>query len=474
MKKVREENIPLINYINEVKEGDVSDNQDVQRYFCSDKSFINGIGVTILTGDYLPPLILAEVPFGEELVQKYIVDGLQRTTALMMIRYGNHKFAGTFEDNKIEYQAKKLDENGVAIKDEEGNFIWEKKIFDIKNKTYDDFPKELKKRIDTYQLRIATYQNCTMEKVSKLVRKLNQHKSMNVSQQSITWIPTYARKIKQIADGEFFKNSIEYKDNYRKNGEYLQIVCRAVMNVFHMDNYKKEAKKIANYLEDNSSMNEFNIIQNYFERIEKICGGNYKDTFVKKDIAIWVAVFDKFTKLGMPDNKFAEFLSVLKSELHSKNINSTCYDELNELRGTTDKGVVVKKIEVFTALMMEFFNKQEGDVICDTENIEKSTDNKNSNEVTLTFVRENVDENLTEEDVSTYSDMVEDCVKIDSPIYEKCQTALIALVAYACKNDRDKEFEKWVKKHQNQTSFAPVQKTNYIFMKNSFDRMLEA
>ena len=34
--KIREENIPVINYTEEVKEGDVNDNQDVQRYFCSD------------------------------------------------------------------------------------------------------------------------------------------------------------------------------------------------------------------------------------------------------------------------------------------------------------------------------------------------------------------------------------------------------------------------------------------------------
>ena len=101
-KKVREENIPLINYTSEVKDGDVNDNQDVQRYFCSDKPFVNGIGVTILTGDYLPPLILAEVPLNEDIVQKYIVDGLQRTTALMQIRYGNHKFTGAIEDSEIE------------------------------------------------------------------------------------------------------------------------------------------------------------------------------------------------------------------------------------------------------------------------------------------------------------------------------------------------------------------------------------
>lgn len=34
---------------------------------------------------------------------------------------------------------------------------------------------------------------------------------MNVSQQSITWIPTYARKIKQIADGKFLKIQLSTK-----------------------------------------------------------------------------------------------------------------------------------------------------------------------------------------------------------------------------------------------------------------------
>ena len=36
--KVREENIPLISYIEEVHDGDISDDQDVQRSFCSDDS----------------------------------------------------------------------------------------------------------------------------------------------------------------------------------------------------------------------------------------------------------------------------------------------------------------------------------------------------------------------------------------------------------------------------------------------------
>ena len=299
--KVREENIPLINYISEVKDGDVSDNQDVQRYFCSDKTFVNGIGVTILTGDYLPPLILAEVPLNEDIVQKYIVDGLQRTTALMQIRYGNHKFTGAIEDSEIEYQEKQVDENGKFLKDDDGNFVWEKKTFDIKNKTYDDFPKELKKRFDNYQLRIATYQNCDMKKVSKLVRKLNVQRGMNTSQRALTWIPTYARKIKNIADEGFFKNSIEYSDTARKNGEYMQSVCRSVMNVFHFDDYKRGAKEICDYLEDNSNIEEFNTVHEYFQRIEAACKDTCKDILVKKDIPVWLTVFSRFVKSGLQD-----------------------------------------------------------------------------------------------------------------------------------------------------------------------------
>lgn len=469
MNKVREENIPVINYTGEVKDGDVSDNQDVQRYFCSDKTFVNGIGVTVLTGDYLPPLIIAEVPLGDGIVQKYIVDGLQRTTALMMIRYGNHKFTGNFEDNLIEYQAKKLDENGKVIKDEDGNFVWEKKTFDLKNKTYDDFPNELKKRFDNYQLRIATYQNCTMEKVSKLVRKLNQHKSMNVSQQSITWIPTYARKIKQIADGKFFKNSIAYNDNHRKNGEYLQVVCRSTMNIFHFNDYKKEAKKIANYLEDNSSMSEFNTVQEYFERLEVVCKDLFKNVFVKKDIPVWLAVFHNFTKLALPDSKFGEFMNYLVNEGHSKVVDGNSYDSLNKATGTSDKKVVQDKIDTYTTLMNEYLHN---------DNMEKETENnvvvESKKDDVLDFINATAHVNVNGDDVMEYMDYIDNIVRVSSPVYHQCYNALLALTAYVYKNDQDQEFADFMADYADNTYyFGDNQVANYNQMKSQFNQYLK-
>lgn len=473
--KVREENIPLINYTNEVKDEDVSDNQDVQRYFCSDKPFVNGIGVTILTGDYLPPLILAEVPLNEDIVQKYIVDGLQRTTALMQIRYGNHKFTGAIEDSEIEYQEKQVDENGKFLKDDDGNFVWEKKTFDIKNKTYDDFPKELKKRFDNYQLRIATYQNCDMKKVSKLVRKLNVQRGMNTSQRALTWIPTYARKIKNIADEGFFKNSIEYSDTARKNGEYMQSVCRSVMNVFHFDDYKRGAKEICDYLEDNSNIEEFNTVHEYFQRIEAACKDTCKDILVKKDIPVWLTVFSRFVKCGLEDSKFADFIHELSGKLHSIDVNGVSYDSLNKESGTTDKKLVVAKINTYTALMNDFLHFD----ITETSSTEVENNNTEENEqdnpeeTTLSFVQKNANPDATEDDIEFYKDMVEDCVRVDEPVYQQCERAVIAIMAYACMKDQDEEFEKWIQKYKNQTNFSPSQKTNFTYMKNSFDRYVQ-
>ena len=469
MGKVIEINVPVINYISEVRDNDVSDNQDVQRYFCSSDEFVDGIGVTALTQDYMPPLILAEVPLNDDIVQKYIVDGLQRTTALLMIRFGNHKFSAKTEDSEIEYQTKVIDENGKIVRDDDGNILWEKKIFDLKGKTYDDFPNELKKRFDNYQIKIATYPNCDMKKVSKLVRKLNNHKGMNTSQRALTWLPTYARKVKNIAEEGFFKNSIEYSDTCRKNGEYLQVVCRSVMNVFHFDSYKRGAKEVCDYLEDNGSMEEFNTIQKYFQRIENACGEECKTILVKKDIPVWLAVFHKFAKTGMDDSKFADFLKELVASLHSKEINGRSYDSLDKEPGTTDKKLVNAKIDTYTALMNEYLQIKNNVYDVKTDEVDTVT-----NDTVIGFVQNNVNAKVDDEDISFYEDMVDDCVKIDSPVYIACKTALVAIMAYACMNDQDLSFEDWIKKYEsNNSSFSHDQKVNYTYMKHDFDEFVK-
>ena len=218
----------------------------------------------------------------------------------------------------------------------------------------------------------------------------------------------------------------------------------------------------SNFLEENSSIEEFNIIQSYFSRLEKLSGDKFKALYVNKDIPIWLTVFDKFAKTGMDDAKFAEFLDALITSLHSKKINGDSYDSLYKETGTTNKKLVNRKIELYTALMNEYLHIEDSNG--ETEN-ELRLDN------VLGFIRENIKLDTNKDDIELYENMVDDCVKIDSLLYKNCSVALICLMSYACNIEKDKEFEKWANEC-NIKSFSTNQKNNYIKIKDSFDKYI--
>lgn len=460
-KKVREQAIALSSYLKSVNSEDISENQDVQRMFCWDNPAINELIVTVLTEDYIPPIILGEEELGGDLTQQYIVDGIQRTTALNKFRHMNWKTTKSFENSVIQYQAKMRDDEGHLIKDKDGSILWENREFDIKNKTFEQLPDELKKKFDDYQIRIVIHQNCTMQEISKLVRRYNRNKSMGSNQKALTWIPTYARKIKNIANNEFYKNCVSYSKSMRKNGTYEQTVANSVMATFHLNDWKKTPNDRNEYLEENSSFDEFEKVNEYGNRIAKVCGNKFQNIFVFKDILCWIATFDKFTKLGVKDNKFAEFVNALVNDLHDKVIGEWSYDLLDKEAGTSDKKIIQAKIDTYTTLMMNYLH------------INPETAIENSEETTLSFVQENANPDATEEDIEFYRDMVEDCVRVDEPVYQQCETAVIAIMAYACMKEQDEEFEKWIQRYKNQINFSPSQKTNFTYMKNSFDKYVQ-
>lgn len=462
-KKVREQTVSLSSYLASVNSEDISENQDVQRMFCWDNGAINELILTVLTDDYIPPIILGEEELGEDLTQQYIVDGIQRTTALNKFRHMNWKTTKSFENSVIQYQAKMRDDEGHLMKDDNGSILWENREFDIANKTYEQLPDELKKNFDDYQIRIVVHQNCTMQEISKLVRRYNRNKSMGSNQKALTWIPTYARKIKNIINNEFYKNCVAPSNSMRKNGTYEQTVANSVMATFHINDWKKAPNDRNKYLEENSSFDEFEKVNEYGNRIAKVCGDKFQNVFIFKDILCWIATFHNFTKFDFEDTKFAEFINALVNNLHSKVINEWSYDKLDKESGTSDKKIVQAKIDTYTALMMDFLH-------VDSKSC-TNNDGESDDETILSFVRENVDPETTEEDVELYSDMVDDYVRVNEPIYKECNKALIALMAYACLKDKDEEFEEWINRYKNKKNFSPSQKINFAYMKNSFNKI---
>ena len=109
MIKPRKQTYTMDMYLNKMKDKDIRSDADVQRLAGQWKSSqINELIYTVLTEDYIPPIILGE----EKNSQLWIIDGLQRSSTLMLFRYGNYKITSSIEDSIVIYKSKKRDKKG--------------------------------------------------------------------------------------------------------------------------------------------------------------------------------------------------------------------------------------------------------------------------------------------------------------------------------------------------------------------------
>lgn len=90
MAKVKRQTYTLNMYLEKLKDMDIRSDADVQRLSGAwNNAMTNELIVSVLNGEYIPPVILGQ----EKNSQAWIVDGLQRSTALMMFRHGNYRIS---------------------------------------------------------------------------------------------------------------------------------------------------------------------------------------------------------------------------------------------------------------------------------------------------------------------------------------------------------------------------------------------
>ena len=429
-------------YLKKIKDFDIRNDSDTQRQFVWSNEQVNELIVTVLTEDYIPPIILAEVD-GSQL---WIVDGGQRSSSFNQFRYGNYKITSAVENSIIPYKRK--------VKDENGNFIWEDDFFDIKNKTYDKLPEELKKKFNEYQVETAIHENCDAHRIAQLIKRYNNHTSMNSNQKAFTFVDNYAREIRNILDSRFFLDCGVYTEKERSKGVLERVVLEAVMCMFHFNQWKKQPKQIASYLNERSTPKEFELFGSLVKRLENIITENLRDLFSSKDSFIWFTMFKKFTEFGVEDKKFAKFLSDFKSELKTKLVDGTTFAELDENRGTKDKAVISAKLNLLTSLMCEYFGfdqKYLGD------------------EAILTFVQENTGGEIEEEDVELYMEMFSDLTDNTQfkDIALRNKASVVSIIAFACINDID--LDNCITTLLADTPLTDNQAENYLNMKKRLE-----
>lgn len=398
----------------------------------------------------------------------WLIDGLQRLTVLEEYRNNVFKIGKTLEMPFVYYQKENEDGEMEVIE------------YDLRGKFFSDLPEELQDIFDSYNIDVVKHLDCTDEEVAYHIGRYNRQTSMNTNQKNILPMYKVAAFVKEISNGHvFFKNCGEYTQPEKKKGVIDRVVCESIMTMFHLDEWKK-GKTMSKYLNENATKEEFDIFEKELDRLSKFV--DKKTTgqlFNSKNSFIWFAVFHRFTKLGLDDLEFKDFLIEFQNNLHNKTFEefeNESFDTYDNNRSTKDKKVVYAKIDMLEKLMKDFLHIEDEEVIEDET--EKTTEEGENNEVeqdndVLTFCKETVSPGIDSEDVELYSDMIDDCVRIDSPVYINCKNALIGLMGFAVRENKDEEFEDWIKDYQNgKSNFSPSQKINFAYMKNDFNKYL--
>lgn len=359
MKNIRKQTYSLEQYLKLMNDETIRTDQECQRLSGQwNPNMVNELIATVLTDNYIPPIILGEETVNG-IVRQWIIDGLQRSSSLALFRYGNTKITKNLDEYIVTYQRKVKDENGNIKRDEQGEIVWESVEYDIRNKTYEQLPDELKDAFNSYQIELAIHQNCDNTEISKLVRKYNNHKAMNQAQRAFTYVDAFAREIREITENIFFKDMYSCSRKDRINGTFERVIGDMVLLSTYPEHYRKDTKVGFKWLNENGTMADFYKLDELLTRLTESTEitTEIRALFNSKSAYIFVSAFKAFTEMGREDKEFNEFLQWFVNGGKATEINGKSWLELDIDRSTRDSNVVHGKLDYLVALINQYFTE---------------------------------------------------------------------------------------------------------------------
>ena len=357
--KVRRQTLSLDLYLQMMESEKIRSDQECQRRSEQwTSSMVNELIATVLSDGYIPPVILGEETVNG-ITKQWSIDGLQRSTSLLMFKYTNTKITKSLEEYLVTYQKKVLDENGQPKRDDKGELIWESVEYDIRNKTYEQLPKELQDRFNGYQMETAVHQDCDMSELSKLVRKYNNHKAMNQAQKAFTYADVFAGEIRRIIENHFFLDVYTCSRNDRKNGTLERIVGDMVLLCCYPDMFRKDVKKGFKWLNENASLHDFESLDTLLVRLKDSVepSAEIRALFTSKNAHIFVAAFKTFVESGHKDKEFGGFLHWFVKDGKKTEINGSTWETLDASHSTRDTATVRGKLDYLVALVKGYIEE---------------------------------------------------------------------------------------------------------------------
>lgn len=357
--KIRKQTYSLDMYLKQLNAETIRTDQECQRLSGQwNANMVSSLIVTVLTDNYIPPIILGEETTNG-ITKMWVIDGLQRSSTLSLFRYGNTRSAKNLDDCMISYQRKVLDDNGNPKRDEKGELLWEAVEFDVRSKTYEQLPEELKDRFNGYQIETVIHQNCEMSEISKLVRKYNNHVAMNQAQKAFTYVDSFAQEIRDIVKNRFFLDVYTCSRNDRKNGTIERVIGETALLCNYPDLYRKDTKINFRSLNENASLADFDNLNDLLTRLTASVEPTteIRGLFNSKHAHIFIAAFKTFLESGHEDAEYGKFLKWFVGGGNKAEINGITWEILNENKATRDSSTVHGKIDYLTALFGKYLQE---------------------------------------------------------------------------------------------------------------------
>lgn len=442
------------------KNGDMNCNYILQREpFQWSKEEANRYFCRILSNLPIPEIILCEQK-KKGLTISHLIDGLQRLSYAEAFKENRIKIGSAgAERHLIQYRDYVLDENGNRVLDEDGLPEYEMKVFDVIGKYYKDLPDELKKRFNNFNINVTKFFDCTDEQIADHIRDYNNHASMNKEQGGLLNVSAdIAVHIKKISQkNSFFKNCGKFTDNNSIKGKLERVVVESLMLLFFRESWRANLDSIYKFVNENASEQQFMKLNSQFNRLELALGDNNKNLsetlFTPTTMPMWIAVFDKFTTYNLDDSLFVEFLNTYNSELKNKEVNGVSMADFKNQQ-TKKKATITGKIDLLVKLMNEYLHITEDTSVNNEETYISSSNNDSDDEIDpLQFIKDNVSERVSEEDIDDYYTLMDDFktlrgVNSESSLFDyHNELAFLGMIAYSFKFDKD--LDNWLVDYTN-------------------------
>lgn len=460
----------------------IRDDHILQRHSGQWKGFAKSELISdILRGKSLTQIIISE-EIKAGIKMQWLIDGKQRCTTLDDFLHNGFAISKNVKNYNIKYQTPKFDENGNEVLNEEGFPDMDWKTFDIRGKKFSQLPEDLQDIFKDRQIPVLYNMDCTKKDIADDIARFNRSRPMNKAQNG--WLgldEEFAELAGNIAKMPFFQPGFAgstYTSNNETAGAIRRIIVESIMVSDFIDDFKS-FEEMCEFLSEEASDANFTEFYSLVERLTVIC--NTKEIaalFNAKDSFLWFGLFSRFTKLGLEDKRFADFMNNFKT-LRAEKIDGESFDDiLGAMRSTKDKSVVVKKIDYLELLMKKYLLVEEtqkvnisDDGIDDMEAEAEIMDNE-------TFIASvlGIDRNEVTGDMDVYNetltDLTDKTIKDGSKLLEAAnKPSLLAMVAHSYKEEVD--LDEWMAEYaKNNNTYFTNQKRNYLHMKQDFERFL--